>query len=190
MQTDYFGETLTDECLRVFALYADIEASERARTVAGIITKLASQHWRTSSQIWNLDTLMTCQPIGKMVINDAAAADVLIIAISSLDQCPQDLIRWLDSLPALRRGRCFHGLLIGLLGDEEDKEDKSRELAWTVEQLMRCARKTNRDFTWHWMHQEAMDDLDWLNENGEKMLARKRSWQEHTASQEMAVAIG
>lgn len=187
MQTNYPDETVLNENLRVFALYADFEASERARKVASLTTKLAGQHWRASSQTWNLDTLITSQPIGKMIMNDAASADVLIIAVSSLEERPLEVIRWLDSLPALTRGRSFNGLLIGLLGDEEDE---SQELAWTVEQLMRCARKTNRDFTWHWMDQEAMDDLGWLNENGEKLLARKRSWQEEITSQEIAVGIG
>lgn len=184
MQTDYLDETVLNENLRVFALYADVEASERARKVARVITKLASQHWRASSQTWNLDSLITNQPIGKLIANDAATADVLVIAISSLEHRPLNLIHWLDSLPALKRGRSFNGLLIGLLGDEEDQ---SQELIWTVEQLMRCARKTNRDFTWHWMDREAMDDLGWLNENGEKMLARKRSWHEQIASQELTL---
>lgn len=186
MLTDSLVETVANEKLQVFALYVDFEASGHARRVAGTVTRLAATHRRASSQTWKLDTLTTSGPIKKMVTFDAANADVLVVAVSSLAQRPLDLIGWLDSLAALKPDPGAHGLLIGLLGDEEDD---SQELNWTVNQLIRCAQQTNRNFIWHWMGQGATDDLSWLTENGEMLLARKQSQDEQIILQGTAIVV-
>jgi hypothetical protein len=74
------------------------------------------------------------------------------------------LIKWLDSLTPLSPYRS--GLLIGLLGDEENK---SEQLDWTAKQLIRCAQKTNRKFIWHWTGHNSMDDSDWLTKGVETL---------------------
>ena len=52
--------------------------------------------------MWNLDSLTASEPIRKMIIQDAADADVLIVAISSLDRRETELVRWLDGVVAVK----------------------------------------------------------------------------------------
>jgi hypothetical protein len=78
-------------------------------------------------------------------------------------------------------------LLIGLLGGDDDD---SQELNWTVKQLLRCAQQANRNFIWHWMVPEAMDDLGWLIENGETLLPRAQSHYEQIILQGAAIVTG
>jgi hypothetical protein len=156
--------------LHLFSLYADFPASVRARWAASTIIEMAGRHWRSSSEMWKLDSLTGSQPITSMVSHDAAEADVIVIAISSLEQRAVELVQWLDSLAARGPKRSVPGFLIGLLGDEDDK---SHELDWTVKQLMRCAQRADRNFIWHWMEKSAMDDSDWLADSVEELLARR-----------------
>src|SRR5580692_10812497 len=104
----------------------------------------------------------------KMLADDGAKADVLIAMVGSLQQPRPELIEWLHSLNPLPPHRS--GLLIGLLGDEENS---SEELDWTARELIRCAQKTNRKFIWHWMGHHAMDDSDWLTDSVEMLVAHK-----------------
>jgi len=156
--------------LHLFSLCADFPSCVRARWAASAIIKMAGQRWRSSSEMWKIDSLAVSPAINNMITNDAANADVIIIAVSSLERRELELIQWLDSLAAREPKRSFPGLLIGLLGDDENK---SRELDWTVKQLIRCARQADRDFIWRWMEKSALDDSAWLAENVVNLLARK-----------------
>lgn len=57
-----------------------------------------------------------------------------------------------------------------VLGDERNR---AGELGWSVKQFLRHARRTDRDFIWHWMGVEAMTDDGWLVDSMEAILARK-----------------
>ena len=107
--------------------------------------------------------------MGKMLAGDAASADVLIVVVGSLAQRRPELMDWLASLPPLIPLR--QGLLIGLLGEEDDKGD---ELDWTAKQLIKRARETNRKFIWHWMGHHDGDASDWLAESVEALVAGKQ----------------
>ena len=159
-----------DGKLRLLSLYADHPASVRARWAAGAIARLAGSRWQTSSEMWKIGSLTTSQPINEMISNDAANADVIVVAVSLLDQRAVELIEWLDSLAAREPGHSGPGLLIGLLGDEENK---SQELDWTVKQLIRCAQQADRHFIWRWMETSAMQDSLWLADSVGELLARK-----------------
>jgi hypothetical protein len=119
--------------------------------------------------MWKLDSLMANEALGKMLAADAAAADVLVVVVSSLEQRRPELMDWLASLPPTIPLR--QGLLIGLLGDEEDKGE---ELDWTAKQLIQRARETNRRFIWHWMGHHDGDASDWLAESVEALIANKQ----------------
>lgn len=105
----------------------------------------------------------------KMLATDAAAADVLIVVVGSLTQRRPELMDWLASLPLLAPHR--FGLLIGLLGDEDDK---AQELDWTAKQLIERARQSQRKFIWHWTGHHEADPTDWLAESIEALLAGKQ----------------
>ena len=160
----------TNGKLRVLSLYEDISASVRARRAAGTIARLAGPRCQTASEMWKIDSLTVSEPIKEMISSDAANADVMIIAVSSLERRVLELVQWLDSLAAREPKRSAVGLLVGLLGDEENK---SKELDWTVKQLLRCAQQADRNFIWHWMGEGAMDGSDWLTDSVEELLARK-----------------
>jgi hypothetical protein len=135
-ETLIVSETGMDGRLRLFSLYVDFAAAVRARWATSQISRLAGEQWKASTQMWNLDSLSTSEPIRKMITQDAAEADVLVVAMSSLDRRELELVRWLDSLAAGRADRPVAGLFIGLLGDENGR---AGELDWTVKQFLRCA---------------------------------------------------
>ena len=157
-----------DGKLHLFSLYVDFEASVRARKVAVKIAKIASPGWRTSSEMWKMDSLVASGSVQQMAANDAANADVIIVAVSSLKQREPALIEWLDKLADWHINRS--GLLIGLLGDDENQ---TAELDWTVKSLMQCAQKMGRDFIWHWTGEDSLSNLDWLGENMNNLQVRK-----------------
>jgi hypothetical protein len=178
-------ELVTNGRLRLFSLYVDFAAAIRARWATGQITGLAGGHWKSCAEMWNLDSLAASNPIRKMINQDAADADVLIVAMSSLDRRTPELIEWLDSLTVCKANRPFSGLFIGLLGNEDQPAD---ELDWTVKQFLRCAQRTDRDFIWRWMENDAMTDADWLTDSVEALLTRKQPAYDVAFLQEAAFA--
>ena len=156
--------------LRIFSLHLDFPASARARWAEQTIKKLAGRHWLCSAEMWQLESLNTASSIRKMLQEEAAQADVLIIAVSSLARREMELVHWLDTLANCGAVRRNAGLLIGLLGDETQP---AGELDWTVKRLMNCARNTHRDFIWHWMEESASGEPEWLVTHLETFLARK-----------------
>ncbi|MGO8837530.1 MAG: hypothetical protein ACLQAH_11825 [Limisphaerales bacterium] len=157
--------------LRLFSLYVDFAAAVRARWATSQISRLAGEPWRASTEMWNLDSVAASQPIRKMITQDAADADVLVVAMSSLDRRELELVQWLDAVAACKVNRPVSGLFIGLLGDDNHQMG---ELDWTVKQFIRCAQRTDRDFIWHWMEKETMDNHDWLPDSVTALLTRKQ----------------
>lgn len=156
--------------LHLFCLYADFPASLRARRAVSAITRIAGPDWRPSAEMWKLDSLASSRPIRDMISSDAANADVMIVGVSSLEYRALELVQWLDSLAAQEPARSTPGLLVGLLGDDENK---SQELDWTVRQLIGCAQRSNRNFIWRWMEADALDDSGWLAGSVGELLSRK-----------------
>jgi hypothetical protein len=178
-------ELVTDGRLHLFSLYVDFAATVRARWATSQIARLAGKQWKTSTEMWNLDSLTTSEPIRKMITQDAADADVLVIAMSSLDWRELELIEWLDSLTAGKANRPGIGLFLGLLGDGRGE---AVELDWTVKQFLRCARQMDRDFIWRWMDRDAMADVDyWLTDSVEALLTRKKPVRDVIFLQEAAI---
>ena len=157
--------------LHLFSIYTDFGAYRRIKWTVSAIEKLAGPRWQCSSEMWKVDSLVTNEPMKKMLANDGANADVLIAMVGSLEQQRPELIDWLHSLAPLEPHRS--GLLIGLLGDEENS---SEELYWTARELIRCAQKTNRKFIWHWMGHHAADNPAWLAESVQMLLADKQQF--------------
>ena len=113
--------------MQLFSVYTDFGAYRRVRWVVHAIAKLAGQRWQCPSEMWKLDSFIANQPINRMVAGDGANADALIVVIGSLEQRRPELMEWLESLAPLEPGKA--GLLIGVLGDAEDK---GVELDWTA----------------------------------------------------------
>jgi hypothetical protein len=152
------SRTVANGKLHLFALYADFSAANRAKWVTSQIAKRLGRTRDTLVEMWKLDTAMA-GPIREMVAQEAARSDVLVIAVSYLDQREPAIIQWLDSLEPWKPNRRVPGLLIGLLGDEEPK---ARELDWLVSQLVPVARRLEMDFIWHRTGLESMSDSSWL----------------------------
>jgi hypothetical protein len=174
-------EMVTDRRLRLFSLYVDFAAAGRVRWATRQISRLAGEHWKFSAEMWNLDSLTASESVRKMIAQDAVRADVLVIAMSSLDRREAGLFQWLDSLAAGKASPSGSGLFIGLLGDDNNQ---AGELDWTVKQFLRCAQRADRDFIWRWMEREAMDSAEWLEDSVAALLVRKQPapeahfWQE------------
>lgn len=155
--------------LHLFSIYADFGTCSRVKRIAGTIAKLAGHRWQCRSEMWKLDSLISNGAMSRMLADDAAAADVLIVVLGSLAQRRPELMDWLASLPPAIPLR--QGLLIGLLGDEEDKGE---ELDWTVKQLIQRARENNRKFAWHWIGHHDGDSSDWLADGVGALVASKQ----------------
>jgi hypothetical protein len=167
-------------------LYVDFPAAVRARWATRQISRLAEEQWKVSTEMWNLDSLTTSEPIRKMITQDVADADVLVIAMSPLDWRELELVQWLDSLTAGRADRPGPRLFIGLLGDGRGQ---AVELDWTVEQFQRCSRQMDRNFIWHWMDRDAMVDDDWLTDSVEALWTRKQTGRDVIFLQEAAIEV-
>jgi len=165
-------ETAVSARLRLFSLYVDFAASAHARQTASAIARLAGPHWQTSTEMWKLDSVTASDAIRKMINDDAAEADALIVAVGSMNHREPKLVEWLDSLTAWRTGCLVPGLLVGLLGDEESR---SPELEWTIQQLIYCGRQMNRELVMHCVEGNLVDDSDWLRTSVDALLARKRA---------------
>ena len=162
--------SVTNEKLRLFSLYDDLPAAAHARGMAGVIAKLAGPHWRTTSEMWKIDSLQISEPIREMISNDAVNADVIILAASSLSQSGPMLIRWLRCPDTRRNSHPYPGLLIGLLGNDETT---TADLDLVVKPLMDFAQLANRVVLWHRTEPGAMDGSDWLTDSVGKLLANK-----------------
>ena len=178
-------EILAEKRLRVFSLYVDFAAATRARWAASQVATLAGEHWKSTSELWNLDSVAASEPIRKMIARDAVDADVLVIGMSSMERRELELMEWLDSLAEEKSNRTASGLFIGLLGDERQP---AGELDWTVKQFLRYAQCMDRDFIWHWMEPGVMNSNDWLADSVEALLTRKQPARDATFLQ--ATVIG
>ena len=157
--------------LRLFSLYVDFAASVPARWASGVITNLVGPMWKTHCEMWNLNTFKESQQLRELMLQDAAEADVLVIALTSLDQRQTELIEWLEAVANKKAGHLGAGIFIGLLGDEAHE---AGELRWTVKRFIGCAQRMGRDFIWQWMGQGAINDATWLTDNIEKFVSRKQ----------------
>jgi len=167
--------------LRIFSLHLDFPASIRARWGVDTIKQLAGDQWHCSTEMWKIESLNTANSVRKMLLDEAARADVLLIAVSSLDRQEIELIRWLESLAGAITNHPVPGLLIGIFGDETCL---TRELDWTVKHFMNCARNTNRDFIWHWMEEPPVGEPEWLSSHIGTFLTRKLAALDHYSFQE------
>lgn len=183
MRHDSFKDTATNGKLHLFSIYTDFGAYKHIKWTVSTIAKLTCHRCQSSSEIWKLDSLTANESMHRMLAKDGANADVLIVAVNSLEYRTPELIQWLDSLTPLPPYRT--GLMIGLLGDEENK---SEELDWTARQLIRCAHKTNRKFIWHWTGLHNLDDTDWLVKGVETLFTRQPYIPEEVVWQEALTA--
>jgi hypothetical protein len=152
---------------RVFAMCLDSAAVERARWLTRQLARKEAGRREVLPQVWRLDSAIAASSLQELIAQDAAEADVLVIAISSLNQREPALVDWFNSLTpwkqTCRRGR----LLVGLFGDEDHP---AGELAWLISELGGFARQTGMQFLWQWMAEGAMQDTEWLETGIEELI--------------------
>jgi hypothetical protein len=158
--------------LRWFTLYADYPAAIRAKRLAENVSRAIGREWQLSAEMWKLDAIAPVGSIRNLIAQEAAEADVLLIAVSSLDQPDPAVIEWLHSLVDWKANRVIPGLLVGLLGDEDHKVSDQN---WLVEELMQFAGRTQMRLAWHVCGQELVEDSHWLNADVEHLLVRKKT---------------
>ena len=158
--------------LNLFSVYTDRFAAANERWAVSQIKSLAGESELSHRGRWDLDILLASEHMKKTAAKVAAAADVLVVSIGSLELREACLIQWLDSLVNAGGDGTTPRLIIGLLGSEQAK---ATELDWNVKQLIRCAKAMNRTFIWHWMGEDASADGDFLTEHIADLLAAKPS---------------
>jgi hypothetical protein len=110
-------------------------------------------------QTWKLDSAIAADSIRDLVAQDAAESDLLVIAAGSLEQRAPGLAQWLRSVAPWKQTGCRGGLLIGLLGGDEEQ---AGELAWLINELSDFARRMGMRFLWQWMTAGALQETEWL----------------------------
>ncbi len=162
----------TDGSLAVFVLYADFAAGIRGKRLSRVIGKIAA-NVRVSSELWKLDSISPAGIIRRMIAQQAAEADILVIADSMPAGPNPRLNEWLESLVNWKAHRIFPGTLVGLLGDEEHAVDATD---WSVNELAAFARKTRMHWRWSSGAREAWENGEWLTEVIERTCEEKRAF--------------
>ena len=123
--------------------------------------------------MWNLDSLFASDPIRTMITQDAAEADVVVVAMSSLDRRMLELIRvagFPDRLTrrTARAPDCSSACSV---------TRSSRRGNWIGRWNKFCVAPNgmDRDFIWRWMGRGALADGDWLADSVEVLLSRKQA---------------
>ena len=130
------------------------------------------------------DFVATNGPLpGDQAVSLAVGLAEALVAMSSVDWREWELVQWLDSLAARQTSRAGTGLFVGLLGDANNR---AGELDWTVKQFLGCAQRMDRNFVWHWMAPEMMDDSEWLTDSVTALLTGKKLSRGPAFLQEMA----
>jgi hypothetical protein len=167
------SEKAAGRALNLFSLYVDFPAGLRAKWAANVITRRAAKGWEVTNQVWKLDSVITSGSIRNLIGEEAAQADVLVVAFSALDEPEQEVIEWLESLaPASPADTGAGGLLMGLLGDDDHWVGPKDAM---VKRLALAARRRNMNFGWQWMGRDAKEDSSWLTDRVEQLLDRKQS---------------
>ena len=162
---------ITTEPLRLFTLYEDFEAGVRAKLLADRIINRTGNNYVILKGMWRMGSAKPIGRIHQMMARDAAESDVLLIASTSVDQTQATIIRWLYSLLGWRSNPMLPGLLIGLIGDEEQPASDSD---WLVGQLSAFTGRNHLEFAWH-SGSESITDCGWIDPLLEKLFARKDS---------------
>ncbi len=157
--------------LRWFTLYADFPAGIRARHLLNRATPLIGGEWEISAEMWKLDSVAPAGPIHQMIAQEAGESDVLLIAVSSVDQPDSDVTRWLESLVNWKANRIVPGLLAGFLGDADHEVDEEN---WMVNCLAAFAQRTQMEFAWSGGGRDSVIEATWLKPGLETLLTRKR----------------
>lgn len=161
-----------DAKLRLFTLYADFPAGVRAKRLVSRIASRSGRKWAVTAEMWKLDSVTPIAAIRDLIAQEAGESDVLLIAISAVDQPEPAVIHWLNSLVNWKLNRPVPGLLVGLPGDEDRRADETN---WLVDQLAAFARRTRMEFVWRAAGRDAAEDLDWLTAGLERLVDRRRA---------------
>jgi hypothetical protein len=156
--------------LRCFSLYADYPAGIRAKRLSSQLAAVFGCCSQFSSELWKLDSVAPVGPIRKMIAQEAGEADVLLLAVSS-NQPDAALRQWLKSLIPWKSNRLVAGLLVGLLGDEENQVNDTN---WLVQELTAFAQRTGMRLVWQAAGRDSLYDCDWLVSGVECLLHRKQ----------------
>jgi hypothetical protein len=172
LETDSTKRRASGKKLSLYSVYTDNFAAANERWAVSQIKSLAGESELRHCGRWELDILLVSEHMKKTAAKVAAKAEVLIIAIGSLDLREACLIQWLDSVARAGAEGNSSRLIIGLLGSENAR---ATELDWNVKQLIRCAKGMHSQFIWHWMGEDALADGDFLAEHIADLLAAKQA---------------
>jgi len=162
--------------LRIFTCYMDFPAGVRAKRLADQIISMAGADPDTSIEMWKMDSVPEIGPLMAIIAQEAAQADVLIIAASSPASPDPVLQRWLYSL-AVRNDRTpADRLLIALLGCENVWRDEADQ---TVVALGDFARRNGMEFVWRTMEPHFRNEFGLLPVQLERFLHRNATQSTH-----------
>ncbi len=148
--------------LRLFTIYEDTEAGVTAAWIVDEIRRSIRNRCVLLQELWKLDLIAGFVQFREVTVEDAAAADVVLLSLKSLEQPVPSVCSWLESLKSQRAQRTTPGLLLAVLGTEEE------EARVAESPLMNCLQQFSRsarlEFAWAPGDAYRLRDSAWLDQ--------------------------
>lgn len=158
------------ERLQLLVFYTDFPAGVRAKQLTDKITSLAGHDWKACVQFWKLDSIPKIGPLKGIIVRDASAADVVIMASSAPAQDDPVISAWLKLLAATKSQRLVRGLLVGVLGGETTTAAEMDQLLST---LFLCSCRAQLDFVLQTAGDKSRAGWERMADHFKQMINRK-----------------
>jgi len=113
-----------DPVFRVVMAYDDFTSGKRAMNTCNFLAGQLNPGIELRSSMWKFDVLRSTK-LGQMAVEDAAEADVIIVANSPGTGLPEEVKRWIEDWVPKKRGQM--AVLVALLDFTDKNEGESVE---------------------------------------------------------------
>ncbi len=158
--------------LRLFSVYEDMEAGLTAEWLSEEIRALVRNRCELLQDVWKLDLLAGFMRFREVTVDEASAADVVMLALKSLEQPAPTVCSWLETLKSRRANRTTPGLLLAILGTDEAEESQVGRSPM-LDCLGHFARGAGLDFGWAAGDAYRLRDSTWLTRKLEPIVRRR-----------------
>ena len=159
--------------LRLFTIYEDSEAGVTAAWLVDEIRRYIRNRCVLLQELWKLDLIAGFVRFREITLEDAAEADVVLLSLRSLEQPVPSVCSWLESLKSQRAHRSTPGLLLAVLGTEEEEERVAESpLMNCLQQFSRSARL---EFAWAPGDAYRLRDSAWLDRKLDSVVQHRLS---------------
>jgi hypothetical protein len=136
------GAAEPDSVFSVVAAYEDIESGRHAQRTCDFLTEQLGQECRFLNQMWKFDALAV-PGLCEMAANDAALADLIVVACHGSQDLPVDVKAWIELWIGLR------GPAFGLVALFDRRDDQGGQTRIIEDYLVSVAHRAGMEFFAH-----------------------------------------